>query len=1035
MNYRIKKVVLAELIGIVICLGIWDGAMGKDFEDYYEEGTKAYNAGYYQDAIRAWKNGLSLVDHQGNKQDQGAFLMSIGVAYKKLRHYDKALQYYQDALSIRREIGDIEGEGANLRNIGLLYLDLGKFNEALFFFQKALPIRQKLGYLKGECLDLEGIGLAYYNLGKYDEALSSHLKSLAIRRKTADLKGEEFCLTNIGLVYSALGEYRKALSHYQNAFDIAEKIGDLSGKGTCLVNISTVCLDLGEYEKALSYSQEALAIMRKIDDAKGEGDCFGNIGIIYDVLGQYQDALLYHQKALALYRKFGDLKGEATVLGNIGLSYHSLGEYEKALSNQQESLAIKREIGDKGGEGNSLANIGLVYLNLGQYEKALSSYLKSLAIHSEIGNLKGKGVGLMNIGTIYEILGQHENALSYYRAALDIAKKIGDAKGEGDNLANIGNAYFNLGQYQKSLSYYQKSMDSAKKIGDAKGEGDSSLKIGNVYYSLEQYQKALLSYQESLGITRKIGDVRGEGMALNNMGVALLSDGKPAKAEIQLESAIEVWESIRGQVKTGRERTGFQSTLPDVYANLAAARLSQGDQLGAFEALERGRSKSFLDLLGTRGVGKRRSKEKTAHIATIETQLSGLLEKHVKLASAPMGAKTRSALEALNQQISELDRQRLELIEELRRTDPELGSLTVVDPPALKEIQSLIPNRVTLVEYFHPGKHTISGKDQEQLWIFVVHSSGLHFKAVDVSESDLEKTLEQYAKLVSDGSSDFKVLESVGAKLHEWLIQPVEPVFQLVESDTVVIVPWGPMFKLPFSALGRKRGKPFCTGKNVLMVPSAGVYRHLAKRRASGRKNILAIGNPKTAMAPLPGAEKEATEIAGMFEKQQIYTGSAATEGLIKKDYTELGKPDVVHLACHGLFNEAVPQLSFLALTPDQINDGKLEMHELFDLDWRGVSLVTLSACSSGKGRLGAGDDLVGLTRGFMFAGAPSILCSLWDVDDEATRALMINFYKNYLRGMPKSEALRKAQMVIRETKKWSHPYYWSAFVLFGDWE
>ncbi|MBC8427058.1 MAG: CHAT domain-containing protein [Deltaproteobacteria bacterium] len=319
--------------------------------------------------------------------------------------------------------------------------------------------------------------------------------------------------------------------------------------------------------------------------------------------------------------------------------------------------------------------------------------------------------------------------------------------------------------------------------------------------------------------------------------------------------------------------------------------------------------------------------------------------------------------------------------------------------------------------------------------VFVVHAGGLHFKAVDVSKSYLKKALEKYAKLVADESSDPKSVEAVGAKLYKWLLDPIEPIVELTNANTLIIVPWGPMFKIPFATLKPKGGKPLCERKNIVMAPSAGVYRYLVKKRSSGRKNILAVGNPKTAMAPLPGAEKEARDIAGLFGKSTIYTKSKATEALIKKSYAELGRPDVVHLACHGIFNERTPQLSHLALTPDQNNDGKLEMHELFDLDWRGVSLVTMSACSSGKGKLGAGDDLVGLTRGFMFAGAPSILCSLWDVDDEATRALMVNFYKNYLSGMSKPEALREAQMSMMNKKKWSHPYYWSAFVLFGDWE
>jgi CHAT domain-containing protein len=187
-------------------------------------------------------------------------------------------------------------------------------------------------------------------------------------------------------------------------------------------------------------------------------------------------------------------------------------------------------------------------------------------------------------------------------------------------------------------------------------------------------------------------------------------------------------------------------------------------------------------------------------------------------------------------------------------------------------------------------------------------------------------------------------------------------------------------------------------------------------------------------MTPLPGAEKEAMNIAALFKASTVRTGAEATESLMKGGYGKLDRPDVVHFACHGIYNEKAPELSHLALTPDQKNDGKLEMHEIFELDWKGVSLVTMSACSSGKGKLGAGDDLIGLTRGFMFAGSPSILCSLWDVDDEATRALMVNFYENYLGGMSKPESLRLAQIAVMKKAKWSHPYYWSAFVLFGDW-
>ena len=628
-----------------------------------------------------------------------------------------------------------------------------------------------------------------------------------------------------------------------------------------------------------------------------------------------------------------------------------------------------------------------------------------------------------------------EDPLKYFKKALDIHKNTNNTLGEINDLNNMGTVYSLHNKYDRAIECYQQALELNRNSINTKLKGETLGNIAVMYVQNGRYENGLQLFNEALDIFKKMFDRKSVSLTLNNIGWTKLSTGEPVKAEIHLEEAAEVFESIRGEIKTGTQRIGFQSTLPDLYANLARARLAQGRPDGAFEAIERGRAKSFLDLLGSRAAFSRQKEKKPEELLAIERQLAGLSEKRVKVALAPAGAKTRSAISAVNQQISELDKQRLELIDQIRRADPELGSLMVVEPPNLKEIQPLLAPGTALVEYFHPGKITVSGKKKDQLWIFVLLSGGLHFKSVDVSKADLRKALEEYARLVADESSDPRSVEAVSARIYRWLIEPVEPISRLANAKTLIIVPWGPMFKIPFAALVPTGGKPLGARKNVVMTPSAGVYRYLVKKRGSGRGKVFAIGNPKTAMVPLQGAEREAKEIAGLFQKSIVRTRNRATESLIKSDYDALGRPDVIHLACHGIFNERVPQLSHLALTPDQKNDGKFEMHEIFDLDWRGVSLVTLSACSSGKGKLGAGDDLVGLMRGFMFAGAPSVLSSLWDVDDEATRTLMVNFYRNYLDGMSKPESLRKAQMAMMNSGKWSHPYYWSAFVLFGDWE
>ncbi|MBC8466431.1 MAG: tetratricopeptide repeat protein [Deltaproteobacteria bacterium] len=910
-----------------------------------------------------------------------------------------------------------------------------RYHDALEIWKKALNLAQEQGREKLEGNFFIMIGLTYCDLNQHKKALRYYKQALVKFKKTKDMEGVGNTLVNIGSVYDKLDQYERSLGYYKQALTIYDRIGDLNGKRNVLIDIGIMYGNLSLYERALNYFRQALAISKEAEDAVNEANTLGNIGAVYANIGLYKKALDYYEDALTIYRRIENIKLEGTSLGNIGLVYSNLSDYEKALDYHHQALAIARKIGDCWAEAGCLINIGLVYIDFAHYQKALEYCLHALAIDTKIENLKGKGRDLANIGLVYQILGRYEKALRYFKRALANRRKIGYLKGEGEDLLNIGVVYARLGQYEKALWYFRQALAFAREIGDLRGEANSLSNIGLVFRHFGEYEKAIKNYKMASAINMKIGDERCQGANLDNIGCAMLASGESFQAESHLKSTVELWESIRGKIKSAQERTGFQSTLPNVYGTLAAARLAQGKLEGAFESIERGRSKSFMDLLGTRAAATRRSNNKTVQLAETKGQLAVLREKSIELGSTPVGAKTRAVRTALNQEISELDKKRLELIEQLRRSDPELGSLVVVDPPKLKEIQALLPPGTTLVEYFHPGKHTVAGKDQDQLWIFVLHSGGLHFKAVDVSKSTLEKALEEYAKLVADGSSEPEAVASAGAKLHKWLIDPIEPIAQLTNADTLIIVPWGPMFKIPFAALRPKGGNPLGAKKNIVMAPSAGVYRYLVKKRASGRKNILAIGNPKTAMTPLPGAEKEAREIALLFGKSAIYTRSKATEGLIKKDYPELGRPDVIHLACHGIFNEKAPQLSHLALTPDQKNDGNLEMHELFDLDWRGVSLVTMSACSSGKGKLGAGDDLVGLTRGFMFAGAPSILCSLWDVDDEATRTLMVSFYKNYLGGMSKPEALRKAQMSMMNNKKWSHPYYWSAFVLFGDWE
>jgi CHAT domain-containing protein len=259
------------------------------------------------------------------------------------------------------------------------------------------------------------------------------------------------------------------------------------------------------------------------------------------------------------------------------------------------------------------------------------------------------------------------------------------------------------------------------------------------------------------------------------------------------------------------------------------------------------------------------------------------------------------------------------------------------------------------------------------------------------------------------------------------LISPIE---KDIKTSTLVVVPHGVLHKVPFAALSD--GKNYLVDKYALSVlPSASVMEYVVKKRKTGKANILTLANPKTDYVPLGFAEQEGAAISKLFPVRELYTREKATKTLLENKSASF---NVIHFACHGQFNERQPMQSGLLLAKDATSDGFLQVHEIFSLNLKSASLVTLSACETALAKIQGGDDLVGLSRGFIYAGTPSLLATLWEVDDQSTALLMESFYKNWLKGMSKPEALRQAQVKLKEMPQYRHPFYWAAFEMIGDW-
>ena len=269
---------------------------------------------------------------------------------------------------------------------------------------------------------------------------------------------------------------------------------------------------------------------------------------------------------------------------------------------------------------------------------------------------------------------------------------------------------------------------------------------------------------------------------------------------------------------------------------------------------------------------------------------------------------------------------------------------------------------------------------------------------------------------------------TAASELYQLIMAPFE---KEIKTKNLIIVPHGALHKVPFSTLSD--GQRYMIDKYTLSVlPAASVMDHILKKRKAEKERLLVFANPKTEYVPLEFAEIEGKTISKIFPQNEVYSREKATETIAREKASSF---NILHFATHGEFNDRQPLQSGLLLAKDEENDGYLQVHEIFGMDLRNANLVTLSACDTALSKIFGGDDLVGLARGFIYAGTPSLLATLWKVDDPATAKLMEYFYKNWKQGMSKPEALRQAQIALKNIPEFKHPYYWAPFVMIGDWK
>lgn len=971
----------------------------------------------YPQALESLQEALTIFRELGAQVEQGNILAVIGEVYRHQEQYAQALEYYQQAVAIFRDMDDRSQEGIILRTIGEVYSSQREYAQALEYYQQALAISRETGESLAERTLLSSI--------KNLEALDSYQQALAISRETGDRVKEGSILNSIGEAYRDLGKYEQALESFQQALTIFREISDRAGVGDTLYNIGSIYSEKRQYDQAFEYYQQALPIFRELGDQPREEVTLRGIKILVAIqvsrqlpFGEFQAALEFLQKALRISQDLGDRELEGLTLTGIGVFYQNIGQYAQALESLQQALAIRREISDRLGEGVTLNNMAQVYVSIGQYERALEYYQQALAIHKATGDgLEDTEQKLLNnIGGAYQNLGQYEQALEYFQQALAIYKQRGLVGNENTRaivLNNIGVAYLGLGRYEQSLESFQEALTNQRARHHRPGEAITLANIGEAYRYLEQYEQSLESYQQALTISEDVGDQATASRILSSIGVALFQTNQLAQAEETLYEAITTLELLQSPELSDENRVSLFDTQVDVYKVLQQVLIAQNKIQPALEVAERGRARVLAQVLATR---------------LSDQQVEEIVVRSPDLATIQRIAQQQNA--TLIQ---------YSVIDNISVGNPSLY-IWIIQPTGKIHFQS-----VDLTTFAQPLSHLIA-TSREALGVRGTLAVRPREEAVQRQQERQRQSLQQLNKLLIE-------------PIAQWL--PANP------EERVIFIPQGELFLVPFPALMDNQGNYLIQKHTILTAPSIQVLDLTRQQRQHSQANgssplqgddVLIVGNPlmpkvwnpedgtEKQLSNLPGAKAEAVAIASAFATQPLL-GEQATETAVTK---RMPNARIIHLATHGLLEYRNPQDSgvrdfpgAIALAPDtpsshlskggqQGSDGLLTSSEILNLNLN-AELVVLSACDTGRGRI-AGDGVIGLSRSLIAAGIPSVIVSLWAVDDIATAELMQEFYRLFSNSdnpLDKAQALRQAMLITMQ--KHPEPRLWAAFTLIGE--
>jgi CHAT domain-containing protein/tetratricopeptide (TPR) repeat protein len=904
--------------------------------------------------------------------------------------------------------------------------------------------------------------------GRWAEADEAYRQAVAEAQAAEQPLVAASLLREWGSPFRRRSDWNQAEECYQRALAEGAKVAPASLASAQSLNaLGVLAWYRGDLAAAEERHRQALALREGLAPRSVVvAASLNNLGLVSDVRGDLAAAEAYHRRALAVREQV--LPGSTDVaisLHNLSIVLSGRRGFAAAEELELRALAIFEKLDpDSQDVASTLGGLGL----LAYYRRdapAARAYLeRALSLFEKIApESDDTAHGIFNLGNAAHLEGDFAEAEALYRRALALGDKTSPRSSfAASTRAALGELLIQRGPLDEAGEHLRQAL--AMREAQVPGSlyvAESHQMLGDLAVAQGDLARAEERYQAALDIRRRLAPrTDKEAESLHELGLVKRRRGHAAAADELLCAAID---SLEGQsARLGghdESRALFDTNFTSYYRDCLETLVDRGQPAAALQVLERSRARSLLALLAERDV--RFDADLPEELAR-ERRLNDT--EYDRAQTSLLHATEAAEIERLQQRREAARRRREEVAARVRLASPRLASLRYPEPLDLSGVRAALDPGTVLLAYSVGAVRTT---------LFAVEATppagdGLTVIALPVGRDELRRRVEALRVLIQ-GRKPRRLLRDPSTQLYDLLVRPADA--QVARAERLLISPDGPLHTLPFDALvkvpdragGSGRERYLVEWKPLHVVNSGTVYAELKKRRGGtpGESTLVAFGDPRypaparaaairdpslrsvvregLSLRPLPASRGEVQAIAGLYgASARAYLAGDATEERAKATGRQVR---YLHFACHGFLNERFPLESGLVLSiPEGSGEGRdnglLQAWEIFEGVRLDADLVTLSACETALGRDMGGEGLVGLTRAFQYAGARSVLASLWKVADRSTAALMTGFYGELKAGRSRDAALRAAQMaMIASGRPTAHPFYWAAFQLMGDWK